>query len=518
MSGYALHRLKKMNPDLEKILACPNLPSLPAVALQVIELTADVNVSLKELARIIQNDQGLSAKVLKTVNSSFYGLRQRCTTIDKALVMLGLSPVKSLALGFSLVDSINEAEQGGDFDYVAYWRRGLFTGVAGKIIAERAGLEIGDEVFLGGLLQDVGMIAMYQGLGERYVEVLRAAGDDHRALVEHELKMLDLQHPQVGAMLVERWKLPQELSLPVNFHERPSAAPKSCVDHSRFVGLGNYVHDVLTLPDASQPLRLLYEKAKAWYKLDVQTIDEVVTSVGEAGREMASLFKLDIGAYTDASAVLAEAGKRAVSLVKETHSHPETEPANAAAQQDGSVLAGSDIDPLTGSLGPAGFETAVREGFKFATEQEESLALVEIVIDGFDQLTTTFGDCADDEAVMGIAGLLKLQFDGHGGAVCHVSPGTFAVVLPGMGRLTAVGLAEQFSKDLARSMTDWLAPASGEPLKFSTSIGVAAIEDGTREIFTEPRRLVLACAKAIQASQAAGGGSMRVFQPNAKAA
>ncbi len=171
--------------------------------------------------------------------------------------MLGLSPVKSLALGFSLADSIHDPNDSGGFDYVAYWRRGLFTGVAGKIVAERAGFEFGDEVFLGGLLQDVGMIAMYKALGPTYVDVLQAAGSDHRDLVRHELQMLDLQHPAIGAMLVERWKLPEELSLPVKYHERPSAAPGTFQDHIRFVGLGNYVHDVLTLEDPKAPLQAL---------------------------------------------------------------------------------------------------------------------------------------------------------------------------------------------------------------------------------------------------------------------
>ncbi len=503
-----------MSPELEKILACPNLPSLPAVALQVIELTADVNVSLKELARTIQNDQGLSAKILKTVNSSFYGLRQRCTTIDKALVMLGLSPVKSLALGFSLVDSLHDPSHESEFDYVSYWRRGLFTGIAGKIAAERAGYEIGDEVFLGGLLQDVGMIAMYTALGDSYLEVLRKAGEDHRVLIRHELEHLDLQHTSVGAMLVARWKLPDELVLPVKYHERPSAAPGTCVDHVRFVGLGNLVHDVLTLEDASQSLRLLYERADAWYKVASSTVDEIVTQVAEAGKEMASLFKLDVGAYTDPSDVLAEAGKRAVSLVRESDDDSDT----ISTVQEGSVLAGSDRDPLTGSIGPAGFEIAVREGFRYAAEHDEVLTLVQVVIDEFARLETTLGECADAEAVMGVAGLLRLAFDGQGGAVCHVTPGTFAVVLPGMGRLAAVGLAESFARDLSRSMSDWTAPATEQPLVFTTSIGIAALEEETREIFTEPRRLVLACAKAIKASQASGGGSMRVFQPKASAA
>ena len=140
------------------------------------------------------------------------------------------------------------------------------------------------------------------------------------------------------------------------------------------------------------------------------------------------------------------------------------------------------------------------------------------MIDEFAALEATLGECADAEAAMGVAGLLRLAFDGQGGAVCHVTPGTFAIVLPGMGRLAAVGLAESFTRDLSRSMSDWTAPATEQPLVFTTSIGIAALEEETRGIFTEPRRLVLACVKAIQASQASGGGSMRVFQPKASAA
>ena len=96
-----------MNQDvLERILQCQTLPSLPAVAIRILELTSDLNVSIAELARTIENDQGLTAKILRTVNSSFYGLRKPCPTIHQAVVILGLSAVKSLALGFSLVTSI----------------------------------------------------------------------------------------------------------------------------------------------------------------------------------------------------------------------------------------------------------------------------------------------------------------------------------------------------------------------------------------------------------------------------
>lgn len=503
-----------MNPELEKILSCPTLPSLPAVALRVIEQTSDENVSLRELARTIENDQGLSAKILKTVNSSFYGLRQRCASIDKALVLLGLSPVKCLALGFSLIDVMQDPSGRGGFDYVAYWRRGLYTGIAGKFLSERAGMEIGDEIFLGGLLQDVGMVAMHLALGQDYLDVLGDDASDHRTLVQRELEGLDLQHPQVGAMLVQRWKLPAELVMPVKYHERPSAAPGSCVDHVRFVGLGNYVHDALTLEDNLPPLRRLYEKARAWYRFTAEDVDAVLARVSESVGEMASLFRLDVGPYTDASAVLADSRRRAASMVS-------ANPGDATVfshAQEGSALAGSELDPVTGTIGPVGFEVAVREGFRLAREQDEPLALVEVVIDGYERLEAEQGACADTEAVMEVAGLLRIVFEGHGGAVCHVSPGTFAVVLPGTGRLTAANLAESFRSELVRCLPEWTAPATDRPLSFTTSIGVVALEEPTRQIFDEPGKLVRACARALQAGQAGGGGGMCVFEPKARAA
>src|SRR5688572_1757354 len=109
-----------MNPELlEQVLSCNRLPTVPAVAMRLIDLTRDNNVSMRALAELITNDQGLAAKILRTVNSSFYGLRQRCSSINQAIVMLGLSAVKSLALGFCVVQAVKDCDTEG-FDHIAY--------------------------------------------------------------------------------------------------------------------------------------------------------------------------------------------------------------------------------------------------------------------------------------------------------------------------------------------------------------------------------------------------------------
>ena len=92
-------------PELDRVLSCSTLPTLPSVGLQVLQLTRNPNVNAEQLAKVIETDPALSAKVLKTVNSSLYSLKDPCTTIRRALGYLGLAAVKSLVLGFSLMDS-----------------------------------------------------------------------------------------------------------------------------------------------------------------------------------------------------------------------------------------------------------------------------------------------------------------------------------------------------------------------------------------------------------------------------
>jgi len=299
------------NETIERVLSCEQLPSLPAVASRVIELTSDQDVDMKVLATTIQHDQALSAKVLRTINSSYFGLRTKCTSISQALVLLGLSAVKSLTLGFSLVDAISARRLDG-FDYVAFWRRGLYTGVGAREIARHARTGWEDEVFLGGLLQDIGVVAMYQALGSDYADIVRSTNGDHGELVARELAAFDVQHPEIGAMLAARWKLPDELVLPIRYHERPTAAPMPVRDKVRAIALGNMVHDVLTSDRPGVELGVYEEHARLWLKLSVRECAQLIREISAGAAEVADLFQLDTGEQADVEEILAAAEERLV--------------------------------------------------------------------------------------------------------------------------------------------------------------------------------------------------------------
>lgn len=479
---------------IEEILSCPSLPSLPAIALRVVEMTSDPNVKLPELARDIQNDQGLASKVLRTVNSSFYGLRTRCGTINKALVLLGLGPVKSLALSFSLIGSIGEQDDG--FDYQSYWRRGLYTAVSARIIADHLRMPVADEAFLAGLLQDIGVVAMHRALGFRYKEVLESTGGDHRQLVKAELAALELQHPEIGAMLAQRWKFPAELVIPVRYHERPTAAPQGHHEIVRLVGLGNLAHDALTDADPGPALRKLYQRADQWFGVKSDAMQAMVRRIAEGAKDMSALLKIDTGAAADPEAIVRAAEEKMLSLT--------STPGAQSQSLENLLVDSSQFDPITGALGRAGFEQALRNGFEHARNSAEPLTLVQISVDSLRQTASRVGQTAGDSNVNATVMLLRKHFAPLGAAICVLGPDVFAVVLYGCGLKAAQQAAEDFRFSFDRAVLTW--PLGGGVLR--VYLGVASSDASIGATMASVQDLVIAATGALKAARAMPNGGL----------
>lgn len=498
-----------MNSELlEKVLSCPTLPTLPAVAVRIVELTQRPDTPIDELGKVIQGDQALSLKVLKTVNSTFYGLRQRCTTIQQALVMLGLSTIKSLALGFSLVGTVNAAA-GSTFDLVSYWRRGLYTAVAAKCVANAARVSAADEAFLGGLLQDVGMMAMHQALRERYDRVVAGVGD-HRRLATQELNEFELQHPDIGAMLAERWKLPGELVLPVKYHERPTASPDEQEDIVRCVGLGNMAHDVLTDPQPAPALARFRAHARLWFELDETVTDDLLGRMAVATREMSSLFRLDTGAAADAEAALARA-RQGIAPAS-----PRAEGVGHGASLVGLVTDADRIDPLTGALGRDECLRLGEDMFFVSQSQGRAIAVLVVAIDGFDTLVKELGVEAGDAAIVETAALLTERFESRGGIIGRVGDASMILILPGHTRTRGVQVASTLREMVDNESPRWgIAPGTRH---MTVSIGVAAFEADGGTPFRTLAQVFSAAARAQAAAAEAGGNTVRAFIPKRAAA
>ncbi len=499
---------------LQKVLSCSKLPTLPTIAVQVIEMTSDENVSMGELAKVIEFDQGLATKILSTVNSAFYGLPKQCSTLSHAQSLLGLDAVKTLALSFSLVKSIREGAD-EDFDYEKYWRRAIFSAVAAKAVASMVRCGDAEEAFLGALLQDLGLIALAKALGEEYTKIVRECDVDHRSLLKREIAEFELQHPDIGAMIAERWRLPEALLMPIKYHERPTAAPMACRDIVRCVALGNVVADILTQEDRAYWLTQYYQRANQWFGLTPTQADEVIETVTKNARDVARLFEIPMGVTPKSDEILELATERlAVIALQENRNAMESAAATDEAKR------ALQTDSLTGLGSRALFMERVTELFARAKEEGQAMSVLLLDADRFRDVNDTWSVEMGDVVLVRLAQRLAGFFEEHEAVVHRYGGEEFGVAMFGVDRRRATQLADEVRASVASTPFEMAAFEQDKSNKvpLTISVGVATLDGDTEGVLTRAERVVHAADKAVHAAKDANGDCVRVFLPKRRKA
>ena len=497
---------------LEKVLACPKIPSLPAIALQVIELTADENLTMAQLAATIQNDQGLAGKILKTVNSAFYGLSKPCTTLAQAQIMLGLNAVKTLALGFSLVSAVKDASE-EDFDYDTYWRRGLYSGVASRIIADATKVADPEEAFLGGLMQDIGMIALNSAIGPSYAQLVNSV--PHERLLRAELEELEISHPLVGSMLASRWRLPEPMMMCIKHHAQPSTAPPENVAIVQCVSIGNLAAATLMTDEPVKPMQQYLDRCEQWFSIPNTHAEELLADIVKGAKEVAKLLELPGGKFPDAKSIIEKANDHLVEMALRNDKEVEE-----AARRNALLEQSVAIDELTGVATMRRFTDDVRAQFEIAaTEPDTEFAIMMINIDGLGEINDQLGRDVGDVVLQRFADQLVKTFDSRRRLVARVGGAEFGVLEVGAARAEAARDAEEFRKAINQTPLDMTGcDASPGTLDVRVSAGVAALDPETMGVFTRFEHLLHAANSAMRVARKSGGNCVKAFTPRRKAA
>ena len=191
-----------------------NLPPLPQVTRQLLLVIADENASAQDVSKVLSSDQALAGKVLKLVNSSFYGVQQEVTTISRAVVLLGFSGVRNLALGFGSISALQKL--GGDIDMQGFWDHALANGAASQVLAPFVKRRTDpEEAFLAGLMHDIGAYVLAAAVPDIYEPILADASRDR---LDAEREMCGMTHAQVGQGLLKFWELPEDFGLAARYH------------------------------------------------------------------------------------------------------------------------------------------------------------------------------------------------------------------------------------------------------------------------------------------------------------
>ena len=212
-------------PDPQKIIArIDDLPTLPRTVLKITELVNDPKSSAKDLSRIITDDQVLTARLLKLVNSSFYGFPQRISTVTNAIVLLGFDAIRSLLLTTSVFDLFAGRTKKRRLDQEKFWDHSLGCAVGAKVIGSFLRHDKIEELFVAGLLHDIGKIVEMQFLPEEFDKVAEIVNRENSLMIAAENQVLGFNHTEIGKLLAEKWNLPTKLGQVIAHHHRPEYA------------------------------------------------------------------------------------------------------------------------------------------------------------------------------------------------------------------------------------------------------------------------------------------------------
>ncbi|MEQ8318096.1 MAG: HDOD domain-containing protein [Phycisphaerales bacterium] len=227
MSTGTQEREQTVNVAIREI---SHIATLPEVTLKIVELVEDPSSTAQDLHNVISNDPALSSRILKVVNSSFYGLPGQIGSINRAIVMLGLNAVKNIAIAASLAKLFRGGDLSHGFSAKAVWEHAVATGAVTKMVADAAKVGMADEAFLAGLMHNIGLMVEMQFDRNKLIEVVQTLGVDGNgvpinAMTDVEAQIFGADHQDFGKGLCEKWKFPSNFAMVTGYHHDPMKAP-----------------------------------------------------------------------------------------------------------------------------------------------------------------------------------------------------------------------------------------------------------------------------------------------------
>ncbi|MBI2891156.1 MAG: HDOD domain-containing protein [Nitrospirae bacterium] len=210
---------------MNKILrTLQDLPPMPQTMEKILDLSKDEKASAKDLANVIAHDQSLTTKVLKLVNSPFYGFPQKITSIQQATALLGFSVVENLALAGMFVDTLRRSLKSYGLDKGSLWVHSIMTAYGAQALATRHNRALRDTAFTAGLIHDLGKVILDRFLGEQFEAILGMVQSENIEFPSAEKQVLGFDHAEIGAMAAQKWRLSPELVETIQFHHQPTQA------------------------------------------------------------------------------------------------------------------------------------------------------------------------------------------------------------------------------------------------------------------------------------------------------
>lgn len=274
------------NPVLSNLKLTGNLPSMPQVLVQLIDRCHETEINLQSIARIVDKDAAISAKLLQLVNSAFIGARRSFTNLEQAVVYLGGDTIRNLAISLSVQQVFRRVESNGLLSVDRFWHHSFLNALLARNLATATGYPDPSEAYLAGLLHDIGKLLLWMAFPGKYAPLLLKGVRCHNGrLAFLEEEKLHVNHCSAGAWLCEQWRLPTLLADAIRYHHHPLEQVEQALPLARIACLCDLLSHSSTegqdcLEAADRLFGLSADQVRALYEGVEEQIDELADHMG----------------------------------------------------------------------------------------------------------------------------------------------------------------------------------------------------------------------------------------------
>ncbi|MDM8537673.1 HDOD domain-containing protein [Desulfobacterales bacterium HSG17] len=276
---------------LKKLQNIKDIPSLPLIVMKVNKMLDDYNTTNDSLSKVIEKDQAIVFKMLLLVNSAFFGLREKVSSVKEASVILGFDAIRNIIISLSVFKTLNRLSQKKSnelFNVDDFWKHSIAVAVLSKQLSEKLGIADPEKCFVNGLLHDTGKLILAYYMKDDFKALMLKAREANLMFMAVEKKILPVNHCEIGYIIAKKWGLPDVISNTIYHHHRIRtgcpAWDESIIVNSadgyansfiqdslnRTTSSGRIIHEYFD-PNSKKQMKLVLESSQEWF-VDAQKL------------------------------------------------------------------------------------------------------------------------------------------------------------------------------------------------------------------------------------------------------